>query len=434
MTLLWTYDQIRALAPDAATLQKARGVFYAKNWRSTEGNEHLLWGEYAATPTLIYRPAIDLRNARHACTCRAPHKPCKHVLALLLLLQDRNESFRVTYDVPAWVSQGLSATAAQPPPKPAAPPAPVSALDAQDKRRLSMAAGLQDLERRLRDLLSQGLAELDRLPPDFWDSFAARMVDAKLGGVARRLRRCKQLATSQGDWAGKVLRELAALHLLLQAFRQYDTLPLPWQIEVSTQLGVTIKKETVLAGPGLPDDWMVLGQYEVAEESLRARYCWLLGVQTGRYALLLDYAWGGQAFEQVYDTGAQLHGELVYYPGSWPQRALLRSQAPSQAPLKSLPGVPDLESLCQRYAEAIASNPWLPRIPALLSRVTPAGAPGQWVLIDKAGRCVPCSATEEVAWAIAAQSGGHPIPLFGEWDGEAFTPLSLLADGQVVVL
>jgi hypothetical protein len=37
-------------------------------------------------------------------------------------------------------------------------------------------------------------------------------------------------------------------------------------------------------------------------------------------------------------------------------------------------------------------------------------------------------------WRLLALSAGHPIGLFGEWDGAAFKPLSVTAEGRFVVL
>ena len=56
------------------------------------------------------------------------------------------------------------------------------------KRRELMSRGVEELKTWLLDMLREGLAALASAPPDYWESLAARMVDAKLGSIARRIR------------------------------------------------------------------------------------------------------------------------------------------------------------------------------------------------------------------------------------------------------
>ena len=86
-----------------------------------------------------------------------------------------------------------------------------------------MEAGVHDLERWLTDLMEQGLASIEKLPSKQWDDFAAKMVDAKLGGIARKIRLIKQLFQTD-NWPEKVMEALAELFLFAQSFQRFDSL------------------------------------------------------------------------------------------------------------------------------------------------------------------------------------------------------------------
>ena len=53
-----------------------------------------------------------------------------------------------------------------------------------------------------------------------------------------------------------------------------------------------------------------------------------------------------------------------------------------------------------------------------------------WAARDQAGDLIPIAARADRAWALAALSGGRPIGLFGEWDGDVLTPLGAWAGGR----
>ena len=192
-----------------------------------------------------------------------------------------------------------------------------------DKRMQQMEAGVYDLERWLTDLMEQGLASIEKLPSKQWDDFAAKMVDAKLGGIARKIRLIKQLFQTD-NWPEKVMKELAELFLFTQAFQRFDTLSAKIQKELLTIAGVSIKKEEVLQQAGIKDHWLIVGQRTYTEEKLQVRRTWLLGEKSQHYALLLDFAWGRQDFADKWTVGSAIVAEVVYYPGAYDQRALIK--------------------------------------------------------------------------------------------------------------
>jgi hypothetical protein len=67
-------------------------------------------------------------------------------------------------------------------------------------------------------LVRNGLAELRSKPADFFESMAARMVDAQTPGLANRVRELFNALGSGQDWASNVLEAVARLHLLVESY------------------------------------------------------------------------------------------------------------------------------------------------------------------------------------------------------------------------
>ncbi len=196
------------------------------------------------------------------------------------------------------------------------------------------------------------------------------------------------------------------------------------------------KKEELLRQEGAPGRWLVAGQVEGEgeDDNLRYRRTWLAEERSGRIALLLDFAWGGQGFETNWIVGSAIEGELVFYPGAYPLRALVRKHRPYYQPLEGPEGFSELERFARAYADALAANPWLLSFPCLLSGVRVFREEGIFWLADQEQRVIPLSSGGDAAWKLLSVSAGRSVQLFGEWDGRELGPVSVLADGRVIPL
>ena len=296
-----------------------------------------------------------------------------------------------------------------------------------------MSDGVGELENWLHDLIDQGLATVEQLPSEFWEEFASRMVDAKLGGIGRRIRQLNALLSLE-KWHELLLRELAELHLFVQAFKKMPQLSEAMQQDVLQVAGVNVKKDEVLKQVGYQDQWLVIGQQSGTEENLTFRRTWLWGATGGRAALLLDFTWGRNPFPVEWIVGTVVIGEIVYYPGAFPQRALIRRFQLSKEPFDGLSGYEFLEAMQGKYAEALAANPWLRNFPCLLESVTPVYSKGEFLLVDQQKKQLPFSGAEDQKWKLMALSTGQPIHVFGEWNGQRFLPLSIISNNRIVSL
>jgi len=95
-------------------------------------------------------------------------------------------------------------------------------------------------------------------------------------------------------------------------------------------------------------------------------------------------------------------------------------------------GYYDLSQFAEAYAEAIGANPWLARFPAFLMQVIPISEDGKLVLLDSNQETITASLKEDFGWKLLAISGGHPISVFGEWNGTELSIMSAMVEDRFV--
>lgn len=426
----WSIDRIRALAPDDNTWNRSRRLGHPPLWRHPAGNENMVWGECKGGGGSWYQTAIDLSGPAFRCSCPVRRPPCKHALALLLLLHNYPDTFRVSHDEPSWVARWRETRSNRQAAKEEKEDSPEKQAQRQknrDKRLDAMAAGIDELYARLRDMVRQGLAAAEAQPPAFWEQMAARMTDAKLGSIARRLRLLAYPAAGEVRHK-RILEEIGELFLLIEGFHRLERLPEALQQDLLASAGLAQRKDDLEGLPAVKDNWLALGVETGAEEQLQYRRVWLAGEESRRFALLLDFVWGDGDFPEKWHTGAVSSGALTYFPSAYPLRAVAQPMQRSGTPFRLFDGHPTLTSAAYAYAEALSLNPWLPQMPALLNGVIPATLNAGFLLVDKEMKCYPLRVNEDTGLRLLALGGGHPIDLFGEWSADGFRPLGVSAD------
>jgi hypothetical protein len=440
-----TADQIMALAPDPASAKAGQGLASPRKWASLGWSERAAWGECQGSAREPYRTQVDLDEPAFRCSCPSRKFPCKHGLGLMLMLANQPAAFTQGAP-PPWVAEWLvkrdqSAQQRTTKQERAAVPADSGAhkqrAAAQARtiaaREAKVAAGVEELGRWLRDLVRQGLASAQGRPHSFWDSVAARMVDAQAPGLARMVRDLAGIPDSGEGWQDRLLQRLARLSLLIEGYRRLDTLPVEEQADVRATVGWAVNQDELLAGAGLRDRWLVLGQHVEDEDHLRVLRTWLWGLNAGRPALSLAFAAPGQPLDRSLVAGTSLDAELVFFPGAYPLRALVKQRHGPPGALDRMPG-DGIGAAAHAYAGALARSPWIERFPLALSGVTPLRDGEHWLLRDAEGLALPLVRRFARGWRLLALSGGRPLALFGEWDGEALLPLGAWAEDRFVVL
>lgn len=398
--------------------------------------EKIIFAEITANEEVVHGAAVNLETRSLYCSCPFRPKPCIHALALNALFEREGESiFAPANKLPDWVNALLAGLPAVALAK-AGVETKVAAKAKTRFERLERAAnGMEDLEAWLLDTARRGLATVVSEDSKWWEGIASRMADASMTGLSRTLRLLGQISPAAPDWAEQVAGVFADCYLAVRAFRKRDILSEALLFDLQNFVGINTKKEEVLAsGERLQDVWAVIGQIEEPlEDKLSVRRTWLLGGKSGRYALLLDFAFGSEGFPPGFEPGTIQQGALVFYPSAFPQRALVTGDfvaVPKK--VEKLPGVIDFETFTQAQAGAVTSQPWLQIFPAAFSDVIPQVGKSGFFLIDQNEKVLPLNASETVAWQLLALSGGAPISLFGEWVSRGLRPLSVATEGRFV--
>ena len=418
-------DHLLQLAPDAKTLEAGRRLFYSRRWRLLGGDGQWVWGEFDYNGRRAIESAVEVVQGKFHCSCRARARPCAHNLALVLLLKNNADRFHVGQP-PDWV-RSVQHRAGRAPP-------PVKDERAADDRlsgRLAlMTAGLDELELRLLDLARTGIAETAGQGTQVWLDIATRLTDNKLPGLAARIRRLASLPEAEAERA--IARTLGDLFLFIRAWRFRDEFP-PERVEELYQVaGITTRRDELAARPAREDHWLVVGVVEGEEDRLRYRRAWLRGERSKRYALLLDFTFGHNPFEQSWPLSASFDGAVQYYPGAYPQRAVFTAPRAGGRPYDGLIGYPAFAEMRANYRCAVGVNPWLQLYPVLLAEVRPVKLADDLYLVDKTGEAFPVDPTYAGFYRLLAVSGGGSLTLFAEFDGYRLRPLSLLT-GQGLV-
>ncbi len=420
-------------APDAASVVAAERLARSAAWQAVGGSARGIWGFCQGSGASPYEAVVALEGMEGHCTCPSRKRPCKHVLALLLLWIDDGIGVQIE---PEFVSRWFddrTASARRTAGRALGHAAggaeladPAAAVKRAELRRERVSLGLAELNRWLGDQVRGGLAGLPRAGYAHFDAVAARMVDAQAPGVAGILRTIPGELVG-GDWPDRALHAFGALRLLVKAHERLDRLDPGLAATVRSRIGYPMSKGDVLRGPGIADRWHALAAVDTADYQLETRRVWLLGERTRRWAMWLTFAVPGQPFDTSVKSGQLIDADLHFYPGSGEYRALVgvgHDTEPGPFP----PRGSTLTEVRTQFAELLAADPWASRMPAVVRAVPVApGEAGQsWLLRDESGQCCPLEDSLLDPWTLLAHSCGDPITVFGEWHGVCFQPLVVL--------
>ena len=452
----WSVEQVVAVAPSPAAVPAAEAVAVTSRWTALGCDDTALWGRCHGSGSEPYETAVDHADAAWRCTCPSRKAPCKHALALLLLWvrglvphgappagvarwvdeRARRQAAAAGAAVPGASGAGASAPSTGPVERtdtggdapgdaPIDHPEPSSA---RDDRVARMRAGLLELDRWLEDRLRTGLADPALASYATWDDLAARLVDARAGALANRVRRLAGLVGAGPDWHADVLAELGVLHLLAQAGRRLPELPDDLADAVATAAGWQVRQADVLAGVPETDTWVVAGRSDTREDRIEVRRVWLRGVDSGRWAMVLSFAAYRQSLDTSLRVGTAVRADLHRYPGG-ALRALLGAR--TGEPIEpAAPPAADVATACDEVGRRVAVEPWVERLPMTV-RAAPGRSGGRWSLGDGSGS-IPLLATPVALATLLAASRGAPVDVTAEWTPHGVVPLAVHLPGRTL--
>src|SRR5262249_25467497 len=154
-------------------------------------------------------------------------------------------------------------------------------------------------------------------------------------------------------------------------FKRIAELPEATQADIRALIGWTQNQDELLRLDGTRDRWLVLGQRIEEEDRLRVQRVWLSGERSGRAALVFHFSHGQQPLDASVVTGAVIEADLIFFPGAYPLRAIVKQRHGAPAPPERISGYAKIIDAYGAFTSAMAVNPWLEKFPMPLLNVTP---------------------------------------------------------------
>jgi hypothetical protein len=439
-----TPEQALQYAPDESSIKAAKKLAPAHQWQQLHLHLHsdgcfVLWGDISGSA--VYNSSILLgEKFNFSCNCPSFKRPCKHGLALLMCYAQQSSAFLQGKDIPEWLQKQLAKHDASTAKKQEKAAAPAKVVDeaAQAKRiaarEKKVKAALNELQQWLNDVIRLGLGQAKNLTYSDFERVKQRLVDGQAAGLVSWIEDL-QSALAHPDWQHRATQQLGKLQLILSAYQGLNRLDPKLQADVRSLVGWNTPQDQVLAQAQAAQTWMIMGSRELeGVNNLRYRRQWLWSLNSQQAALVLQFSVGFQPLPPAWPATQVFDAEVGWYSSAWPQRIAIKSQTPLSR-LQTLPniGFDSIEVALQAQAQALAANPFLAIFAMLLKNVVPQQHNGQWFVIDTQHSALPLYIQGDV-WPLLALSGGHPISVFGEWDGYILTILSAWHQNEVISL
>ena len=344
-----TREQIRTLAPDAAAARSGEALADRRRWKSPGRSDLAAWGLCKGSGAHPYQVAVDIAGPAYKCSCPSRKLPCKHALGLLFLVADGGAPTAAPPDwAQTWLEDRASRAAA------AATRAERSTeVDPEARakriatRERKVAAGIDELDRWLRDLMRRGLDSTRSEGYRFWDAMGARLVDAQAGGLGRSVRGLASAANSGDAWPHLLLEGAGRLHLLSEAYRRSDRLPVDLRADVRSLVGWNVKEDELDPAHGVDDRWLVIGQRIDDRGDMQTARTFLRGEASGRIGLHLAFGVGAAPPTLLAAPGQAFRATVTFYPSATPLRVAVRPPIVPDGEATELPGAATLRASCR---------------------------------------------------------------------------------------
>jgi hypothetical protein len=426
-------NQILDLAPDPSSAKAAKGLIKSGKWPVLGADETSVWGECQGSGKNPYLTGIDLSGPSPAFKCSCPSRkfPCKHGLALFLILA-QNPDWVTQNQRPAWLAEWISKRQEKAETK--SQPKVETPQDQEKKAKQAqrtakqrfekMELGIREIETWLEDVMVQGLGQVQNQKRDYWHEIYVRMNDQQLPGLANLIQEIQAL-DHNSQWPHETFTRLCQVHILKNAFARQDKLDDNRRQDVLSALGVVIKQEDFLGNEEverLSDIWQVIIKVNEQDDKMKTQRTWLQGLQSKRFAMILDYSYRGSPFKYNLEVGTSFQAQIVFYPGSFQHRAVLDELGPTEdRPITGLH--PTWRQFLQFQAECLSKNPFLQQHPVSVQNCRPVMQDNELLLVDQNNEFLKVDDRFDYAWELLAFGGGQSVHLFGEWNGHRLLPL-----------
>lgn len=179
------------------------------------------------------------------------------------------------------------------------------------------------LDAFLGDTLADGIGSDSAVWTAQLEALAARMVDYKCGGIARRIRiGIEQMNKEAEHWPEVSARLCGQLIIFSKKILATEDDDLEDIAEWLIWSGWSIQQKQIMHKRPINDQWIVLGHSRQKEENLRVHRTWLYGQQCKKYGLHIEYLIGFNQPDVYWTVGKYYDGDMIYYPGKYNTRVM----------------------------------------------------------------------------------------------------------------
>jgi len=230
------------LTRHAKTSRDALKMSKPSFWKKLHRSEKIIWGNFKGKTIQSYscRVAIKERFYFH-CNCSSRQSPCRHSLALLILVLEKVELFKLAEpnaDFNNWWDELGTKSVEEKTKKSVS-----NSSKTFPKRLVKMRSGSVEIESWINDLLRQGLGQLSSENDVSLNAVRQRMTDSGLGGLRIYIDEIELLLEEDAQWPTHIYRPLAQLQALINGLERFDDLKPIWQKEILNHCGVYTRRD-----------------------------------------------------------------------------------------------------------------------------------------------------------------------------------------------
>ena len=428
-------EQILALAPDESSKKSGKDLSNPLKWISKSLNDLALWGECQGSGSKPYQTQIDLTNIAFKCSCPSRKFPCKHGLGLLLIYARQPQTFTQA-EMPLWVNEWINKRSEKEEKKTEKIDKPIdeaAQAKRQQAREQKVSNGIDELLIWVKDIIRNGILNIPEKNVAFCDAMQKRMIDAQAPGLAGMIKELNAINFYKEGWQSKFIDQLSRIYLLIIAYKNVALLDEELQADIKNLIGFTQNQDELKSKEGIKDDWFVLGKQSTQEDQLTVERNWLYGINTKKYALVLQFYARNQLPTITLTPGVILNAELVFFPSSSPLRALIKQQFNSKE-MTTAEGFKNWNEVTLTEAKLNQNNPFINKYAFIVHQLKPVQYNNQWCLQDDEKRLMHITNDFTNIWKLLSISGGKALWMSLTGKENYYTPLGVWHNGEYKLL
>jgi hypothetical protein len=268
------------------------------------------------------------------------------------------------------------------------------------------------------------------------------MVDAKAGGLANFVRGFNKINYYNGTtWQSDVLEQAAKTFLTLEGFKNLENLDPSVSDDLKSLIGWSAKQKELLedeTAENLTDNWLTLARITEREDDLTIQRHYLLGLQSHRFAYILDFAFKNLALPTLLMPATATKATLVFQPSNALLcRAFIKNQGANTSRIATdfMP-LANWTEAQRDIVQHLQKFPWADDILQVVADLTLTTDGTAWFLRDTEGSLLKLNVkfSEEKIWQLLAVSGGIAKTFAVLRTGETVMPLGIFEENSYQIL